>query len=302
MNLERLEPLEIRAPNPEDYEAIARLHNADNEPHFHTTAAQLAASDSSGARRVAVQAGAVLGTSERWWWGAVDAYRIAIHADAESVARQLLTDLERDTLKAKRLLATVRADFLEGAHYLRHGFREVFRSFGANLELESYQPERFSHLEAELARRGVRIVPRREWRAPGGDAQLEAIQREGNADLPGYEPVVTTQMNFRDRTLLEAFWVALQGVTCVGFASLDGKPERSIVHFDSSAVQRNGRHQGIGLALAARAVAWAKARGYNEVNDGGAKTNTAQIRILERLGFELEPDWVTFEKRLEGTR
>jgi GNAT superfamily N-acetyltransferase len=116
--------------------------------------------------------------------------------------------------------------------------------------------------------------------------------------MPSYEPVVRNEMDFKTRTLLEPFWVALSGDECVGFVSLDGKPDQPVIHFDSSVVSRIYRNRGIGLALAARAVAWAKNQGFAEVNDGGAKANLAHIKIVERLGFELEPDWVTYEKVL----
>ena len=303
MSLESTGSISTRLARAKDYPAIAALHNADNEPHFQANAAHLRRLDAAnltGGRIVALQNGAVIGTAAFWLWSEVDAYRIAIHTVHEAIganaATQLLIDLERRVTNAKRLLSTVRSDFLGNAQHLQLGFSEVFRSFGANLELTNFDGERFDELETDLLTQGVRIIPRSEWLAPDADAQLEAIQREGNADMPSYEPVVRNEMDFKTRTLLEPFWVALAGDECVGFVSLDGKPEQPVIHFDSSAVLRSHRTRGIGLALAARAVAWAKTHGFAEVNDGGAKSNRSHINILERLGFELEPDWVTYEK------
>ncbi len=305
MRLESTESISVRLARAEDYEAIAALHNADNEPHFQASLEQLQKSDTkntSGGRTVAIQNGRVVGTLEFWLWAEVEAYRIGIHtvqgAIGANAATQLIVDLERRITNAKRLLATVRSDFLSGAQHLQSGFSEVFRSFGANLELANFDSGRVSHLETDLLEQGIRIIPRSEWLAPDADAQLEAIQLEDNADIPSYEPVVTNEMDFKTRKLLEPFWVALSGDECVGFVSLDGKPDQPVIHFDSSAVSRSQRNRGIGLALAARAVAWAKTQGFAEVNDGGAKSNPAHIKILERLGFELEPDWVTYEKVL----
>ena len=303
MSLESVGSLSVQLARAEDYPAIAALHNADNEPHFQATPAQLQQSDAAnlnGGRIVALQDGAVIGTAAFWLWSEVEAYRIGIHTVQDAIgadaATQLLIDLERRTTGAKRLLSTVRSDFLGNAHHLQLGFNEVFRSFGANLELANFNSEHFNHLETDLLKQSIQIIPRSEWLLPDVEAQLEAIQLEGNADIPSYEPVVTNQMDFKTRTLLEAFWVALFGDECVGFVSLDGKPDQPVIHFDSSAVLRSHRNRRIGLALAARAVAWAKAQGFAEVNDGGAKSNFAHIKILERLGFELEPDWVTYEK------
>jgi GNAT superfamily N-acetyltransferase len=308
LNLEPQVQLEVRTARAEDYLTIAQLHNADNEPHFHTTAAQLEQSDSKnehGTRIVAVRDTEVIGTAESWFWSGVNVYRVGVHVISNSshdeVAAQLLEFLERNArgAGATRLLATVRSDFLENACYLRRGFKEVFRSFGANLELKDFQPNQFVELETALSQRNVRILPRSQWLALDAETQLDALQLEANADIPGYEPVVSMRMDFRDRKLLEPFWVALQGETCVGFSSLNGDAGKPVIHFNATAVKRTHRNCGVGLALAARAVVWAKTQGFTEVNDGGARANTPHVRILERLGFELEPDWVTFEKSLE---
>ncbi len=305
MSLESTDFISVRLAQAEDYPEIVALHNADNEPHFHASLEQLQKSDAknvNGGRTVAIQNGRVVGTLEFWLWAEVEAYRLGLHTPRDAIdanaATQLMIDLERRTTNAKRLLSTVRSDFLGNAQHLQLGFSEVFRSFGANLELTGFENERFNHLETDLLTQGVRIIPRSEWLAPDADAQLEAIQREANADMPSYEPVVRNEMDFKTRTLLEPFWVALSGDECVGFVSLNGRPANPEIHFDSSAVSKNHRNRGIGLALAARAVAWAKSHGFAEVNDGGAKSNLAHINILERLGFELEPDWVTYEKVL----
>jgi ribosomal protein S18 acetylase RimI-like enzyme len=294
--------LTIRNAISSDYPTIADLHNANNEPHFHSTAEKLEARDvknTHASRLVAVQNDQIIGTAECWYWPEPNAYRVGIHTRDPRASQALQAELERRADKTNRFLATIRADFLEYAHFLETGFKEVFRSFGANLELAQFDPGRFSTLEPALEERGIRIVPRHEWLADDTDSQLEVIQAEANADVPGYEPVVSMQTDYKDRTMHEPFWVALQGERCVGFSSLDGKPDQTTIHFDASGVLRSHRRQGIGLALAARAMTWAKEQGFAEVNDGGTKSNTAHVRILEKLGFELEPDWVTFEKMLE---
>jgi GNAT superfamily N-acetyltransferase len=291
----------IRHAQPSDYAAIARLHNANNEPHFQSTAERLEARDAKNEhqpRLVAVLGDQIIGTAECWYWLEPNAYRIGIYAEDAAISQALQAELERSATKTKRFLTTIRADFFKHAHYLECGFNEVFRSFGANLEPAQFEPQDFADLEPALLKRGIRIVPRSEWLAENADSQLEAIQLEANADIPGYEPVVSMQIDFRNRTMPEPFWVALQGDQCVGFSSLDGKPGQPVIHFDASGIPRSHRRQGIGLALAARAMSWAKTRGFLEVNDGGAKSHTGHVRILERLGFEFEPDWVTFEKTL----
>ena len=210
-----------------------------------------------------------------------------------------MIEIEANTRGVKRLLATVRADFLKGAPFLQFGFTETFRSFGTHLELADFEPKRFSQLEGKLKEKGITLKSYAELEGdPSRAAKLEAIQLQALADLPRYEPVVSASLDYTDRRLWEPFFVALRADEYLGFASLDGRPDGSVAHFDASGVSRSERRQGIGLALAAKLAAWAKQSGFTELNDGGARANAAHIGILERLGFELEPDWVTFEKMM----
>lgn len=292
--------LEIRPAQPQDYDAIAVIHNANNEPHFHSTAIKLEHSDSrntQGGRLVAVQNNTIVGTAEFWYWQEVQAYRIAIYASHSSLSAALLHQIEqRIETRVKRLLATIRSDFLEQSWFLETGFSQVFKSFGAELELSQFDEKQAVALELALAKKNVQILNRHEWQASNALSQLEEIQTTANKDVPGYEPIVTMHMDFTKQTLLEPFWVALQNNNCLGFLSLDGSDSQ--IHINTCAIKHSHRKQGIGLALTAKALAWAKAKGYTEINDGGAKSNTGHLRILERLGFEIEPDWITFEKQI----
>jgi ribosomal protein S18 acetylase RimI-like enzyme len=194
------------------------------------------------------------------------------------------------------LFDTTRADFLEHASHLK-SFREVFRSFGAELEVSKFDPHSFAHLEPELLAHGIEIKSYSDLESdPERDAKLEVIQAEAISDLPGFEPVVPTQMDFKNRKLWEPFFVAVRDNDYLGFASLDGQGDH--LHIDAGGVARAHRKQGIGLALGAKLMTWAKNQGALEINDGGAKSNIAHVKLLERLGFELEPDWITFEKML----
>ena len=82
MSFERAGLISVRLAETRDYAAITDLHNADNEPHFQASSAQLQKSDATnlnGGRIVALQDGAVIGTAAFWLWTEVDAYRIGIH-------------------------------------------------------------------------------------------------------------------------------------------------------------------------------------------------------------------------------
>ena len=302
----------VRPAVPSDAESIASISNANNEPHFQTTPARMLEQiqKSAGSRIVAELEGQIVGAGEFWLSDDVNqssVYRIGVYSHPDhrnpDVNAKLLEVIEANVRslvqshEGTRLFDTTRADFLEHATHLQ-SFREVFRSFGANVELGQFDPQAFAHLEPELLVHGIEIKSYNDLESdPERDTKLEAIQAQAIADMPGFEPVVPTQMDyFKDRNIWEPFFVAVRGDDYLGFASLDGQGDH--LHIDASGVARAHRRQGIGLALGARLITWAKHRGVLEINDGGAKSNVAHVRLLERLGFELEPDWITFEKIL----
>jgi GNAT superfamily N-acetyltransferase len=296
----------VRPAIPHDAEIIAVISNANNEPHFQTTPARILTQieQSPGSRIVAELEGHIVGAGE--FWLSDDVYRIAAYSHPEhrnpDVNAKLLEAIESlvQSRGGTRLFDTTRADFLEHATHLK-SFREVFRSFGAELEFSKFDPQSFAHLESELLGRGIEIKSYSDLDSdPERDAKLEVIQAEAVADLPGFEPVVPTHMDFKNRKLWEPFFVAVRGHDYLGFASLDGSASQTDphLHIDAGGVARAHRKQGIGLTLGAKLMTWAKNQGVVHVGDGGAKSNVAHVRLLERLGFEIEPDWITFEKIL----
>jgi ribosomal protein S18 acetylase RimI-like enzyme/N-acetylglutamate synthase-like GNAT family acetyltransferase len=294
----------VRPAIPHDAETIASISNANNEPHFQTTPARKLEEIEKhpDAWLIAEQNGQLVGCATRWYWSENGLDRIAVYSHPEhrspDVNAKLLEAIEAlvRSRVGTRLFDTTRADFLVYASHLK-SFREVFRSFGAELEFSKFDPQSFAHLEPELLTRGIEIKSYSALESdPERDAKLEVIQAEAISDLPGFEPVVPRQMDFKNRKLWEPFFVAVRGNDYLGFASLDGQSDH--LHIDAGGVARAHRKQGIGLALGAKLMAWAKNQGAPEINDGGAKSNVAHIKLLERLGFELEPDWITFEKIL----
>jgi ribosomal protein S18 acetylase RimI-like enzyme/N-acetylglutamate synthase-like GNAT family acetyltransferase len=298
----------VRPAVPSDAETIASISNANNEPHFQTTPARKLEEIEKHPDTwlVAEQNGQLVGCATRWFWSENSLDRIAVYSHPDhrdpDINSTLLEGIEAlvRSRGGSRLFDTTRSDFLEHANHLLT-FREVFRSFGSELEFRNFDPQAFAHLEPELLTRGIEIKSYSNLESdPERDAKLEVIQREAIADMPGFEPVVPTHMDFKNRKLWEPFFIAVHGNDYLGFASLDGNLNQtdSHLHIDAGGVARAQRKQGIGLALAAKLMVWAKDHGALEINDGGAKSNVAHVKLLERLGFEIEPDWITFEQIL----
>jgi RimJ/RimL family protein N-acetyltransferase len=61
-------------------------------------------------------------------------------------------------------------------------------------------------------------------------------------------------------------------------------------------VRRAFRRQGIALAMHARAIAYAQARGYARIVTSTAAANAGMRAVYERLGFVRQADWIQMEK------
>ena len=194
----------------------------------------------------------------------------------------------------------VRADFVPMAGYLEdRRFEEAFRSWGGDLDLRTFDPSRFTALESRLQGEGVYIRTFAELAGDAGrDQKLLELHQRLEEDAPHFEPIIPkAHPDFRDPdTLLESYVVALHGGDYIGLASLHTTDAETVLGCGLTGVSRPCRGRGGGTALKARAAAWAKAGGYRTLNAGGAGINAPMLELNKRLGFDIEPAWLTFVK------
>lgn len=89
--------------------------------------------------------------------------------------------------------------------------------------------------------------------------------------------------------------VALTRLMLPGTQSLQTERE---VSSDLTTTHPAHRSRGLATWLKAYALAWAKAEGYTHAATGGTVLNLPMLRVNTRLGYQTEPMWVTWEKRL----
>jgi GNAT superfamily N-acetyltransferase len=96
-------------------------------------------------------------------------------------------------------------------------------------------------------------------------------------------------------TILDSCHVAVEaGDSYVGIASMRGKQGEDHLGCGFTGVSRDRRNLGVATALKARALAVAKEQVCLEANAGGGGGDGAMQRVNRRLGFEIEPAWITF--------
>src|SRR5690606_39015489 len=136
---------------------------------------------------------------------------------------------------------------------------------------------------------------------PSRDSKLAALQAELEEDAPHFEPIIPKRHPTPDdpETILDSLVVAVVDGEYVGMAGLR-KEERfpTMAGSGLTGVKRTYRDRGIGTALLAHTSEWAKKHGFEEVNGGGAGTNAPMLKIVRRIGFDVEPAWITFAKFL----
>ncbi len=282
-----------RPPEPADLPTLALLHNATQEPHFHTTAARLAHADLSG-HLVLEDAGEVIGFGtrrrldfdpDRAWIG------LHLHPDHRQAdgARRLLNALVAPLpATIRQLWTSVREDYLGTAPDLTVlGFREVHRTFGGGFFLD---PEGAA-VEGRPAPPGVTIQPAQPWR---DDPRLSALYATLAADkvtAPPTIPPASPALHDPDQ-LWTAGFVAVQAGQPIGLAV----PERARLGAWNAVlgVRRDWRRRGIGTALQARVCGALRDLHFGFLNTAGVKADRAYLGVLRRLGATIEPDWIAY--------
>ncbi|HEX7004461.1 MAG TPA: GNAT family N-acetyltransferase [Trueperaceae bacterium] len=305
----------IRRTEPEDYPALIRIFNDQNEPHHHLTEEELRRGHERGRAKGNHQLAALEGTrvvglgqfgvraddpspGKYWGW-------FFVHRDYRNrgVDTALWDEAVSLLVRPVSIWTCVREDFVATAGYLREReYREQFRSWGANLDLAGFDVRRASGLEEALKVRGIRLRSYPELSSdPLRDEKLLELQARLEEEAPHHEPIIPKRHpTIRDEeTLIESLVVAVSGDEYVGLASLlDGGLFSEAAGSGFTGVKAAYRNLGVATAMKARTGSWAKARGYRAVNAGGSGDNAAILSVNRRIGFEVEPDWITFARHL----
>jgi len=295
--------LTLRPAQPADAFQAVLLRNGTQEPHFQGTAAKLAQTltRQDHGYVVAEQQGQLTGLGSLWFPDFQPTHgwvNLHLHPDhrEDGAAGALLDHLAAQTRAAGRshLWTSVREDYLPGQPDLSGlGFREVHRTFGGGFHLKAWEAGT-SSLETRLAEEGYRLEPAAPWQ---GDPRLTALYALTRGDKvstpPTIDPAADTLTD--EDALWNAAWVAWHGEEVVGLSL----PERSRLDAWNAVliVHPEHRRRGLGSALLARTVRSLQAEGLGFLNVAGSARDRAYLGVLRRLGANIEPDWIAFEKQ-----
>lgn len=308
----------IRPLKAEDYPATTDIYNSQNEPHHQVSNDELQKADERAQQKTNYhlltalngdevvgrgQAGERAGDDEpgkfwTWFFTHEDHRGTGIDSALFDEALNLLADRN-----PRSLWTCIREDFVPAAAYLtERNYEEQFRSWGANIDLQHVEASELAPYRDAVMHRGIELCSYAELASDSDrDSKLAALHTELEEDAPHHEPIIPKHhpTPTSRKTLLDSYTVAVHNGRYVGIASLTNQPRFPTVPGTGlTGVTREYRNQGIGTALTAHTTAWAKAHGYTEVNAGGAGANTPMLKIIRRIGFDVEPAWITFARFL----
>lgn len=215
-------------------------------------------------------------------------------------ARVLYT-MTHESQTERQDLLNERQDLLKGL-----GYREILRSYGADLDVAAVDLSAFGDPETRLRAEGVVIHTLAEITSdPDYLDKLYALYGDTNRDIPevGHSDTFSraefeAHLN-RDDALPEAYHVAAGGDLYIGYSELFRGRQADTLKQEATAVRRSYRRRGVALALKLRGLAYAQTHGYTRVNTGMASNNAAMVALNTQLGFRPQRAYLTFCKDLD---
>ena len=293
----------IRSLEHADYPQVAALQNTHYLNHFDQTPQQMAQADARAQQTHGPRAGrTVLEQGGEIRAGLVfypfpelsGVFRFQLCGDSAHYSSLYLDFLARVAPHHPQAVQSVVREDMQDMVFLAHaGLSNRYQSWGAHLKLGSFDFERFRPLEKKLFLEGFEV----HLLEAGGSGSLWKDLYTLYLEVRGgpYNPTTTPEFAdfaaFRPHTPTDrALYVTARGKV-VGYALLGVSNEVQIEHMAVATPQHG---QGLSTLLAAKALEWAKSQGWSEAGTGGNVLDLAMLRIVQKLGFALEPMWCTW--------
>ena len=309
----------------DDYDAIARVHNAVYPDHP-LTANELAKSDTDRdskcrcERWVAEINSEVVAHGGFCQWpetfkegeyslmgGVMPEYRgKGIGSALFSIVMDRLIGLRASLVRShSRADREVSIRFLE-----KRGFMEFMRERDWELDVATFDSSPYRDLIRRLKEEGIAIHSLAELVGdPDRNRKLYDLVHELLADtrmahihqkLP-FDKWVNRSLN-REDIPFEGYFVAIDGGAYVGKTHFETEESDDTLLTKLTGVLKSHRRRGIAVALKVASIEWARKQGHSRILTDNESNNTPVLALNERLGFKKLPEWIFYEKRLGDER
>lgn len=251
---------------------------------------------------------------EPWWSMEPGKYHLEIDVHPDSRRRgigsalydRFMADLAES--QPTKLTANTRENQVEAVQFLtRRGFKPVMRAPVSYLDVASFDPAPFAAYPAAVREQNIVVRPLSEitpvdpdWKRKFWELEWELLQ-----DVPTPEPLTKMPLEVFERRTFEspnfvpeAQYIALDGDEWVGMSGLwRSEAAPHMLYTGLTGVVRSHRRRGIAMALKLRAIHFAGQYGATTIETDNEEGNP-MYQINLKLGFEPQPAWVDFEKKL----
>ncbi len=205
--------------------------------------------------------------------------------------------------------AGVREDMTSPLEFVtRRGFQEKRRAWESRIDPSKFDSSPFKEYAEKASGGGISIstLSEERMRDPECYRKLHDLVNKVSADMPRsgeftpgpYDQWVAMELNNPDLTP-DGYVIARNGDSYVGLSALwRSETEPRGLYQGNTGVLREYRGRGIAIALKLRVLDFAKSKGYERVKTWNDSTNAAMLAINNRLGFQRQVGWITFEKNL----
>jgi mycothiol synthase len=304
-----------------DYEHLAWLENAlfggQTNPEELKTRDQYRDSSLGFVRLVALDAshnmiGVIEATQRPAPWFSRGEVRLAVRQDVRrrGIGGVLLGELE--TLLRERggdtvMLYTSESDAGINQFLEHHGYTESFRGYQQWLPLHGFDPNRFDPNWQPLLEQGIHLRSLAQLRSGWDTAQKfydlyislerDAPRADKHFVAQSFEAFSANQYD-SPSSFFEGVTFALKDDELIGLNILARDSHSSVFHNGLTGVRREFRGLGLALALKLEGIRVALAHGSEGITSYNASTNTAILRLNEKLGFQRSPATLEWRKNL----
>ena len=206
----------------------------------------------------------------------------------------------------------------DGLRFLeKQGFTEKMRFIDSELSLADFDMTGFEGIIEKVESSCIELTTESELRLRYGDTgptshwhKLYDLLMETSNDVPSPEPQTLDNLtfeNFLTRTrdyperISESYFIALENDHYVASSSLVKSETAGTIETGLTGTRKSYRRNNIALALKLKAIAYAKAKGYQKIVTGNESYNQPMLAINKKLGFEETMNHIDFIKEFGNT-